>query len=110
MRLISTVVFIIVFAFPIFSQNNPTITKQTIKRALSKLNLKSSDRNMISDLMKENKLKHLDKNLKLPKRIKNRIKFIPIPPATFLNSQAELLPLHKPGDLIMKFVGKKYKK
>lgn len=105
MRFIYTVVFIIVFTFPIFSQNN-----QTNVRALSKLDLNNSDKNMITALITEKQLEHLDKNLKLPNKNKSRIKVIPIPPATSLNSQAELLPLHRPGDVIMKFVNKKKKK
>jgi len=104
MKLIYTISFIIIFTFPIYSQNNKTTSKVS-----SKLNLNYSDENLQVDLMTQNKLERFYKNLKSPNKDKNHIKIIPIPPATFLNSKAELLPLHRPGDVIMKFVNKKLK-
>ena len=53
--------------------------------------------------LKESEIK-IDKNLISPNLKEKEINIIPIPPATALISQAELLPLSKPCDLVMKLL------
>jgi CarboxypepD_reg-like domain len=73
------------------------------------INIKKDNVLAVDFTLKELEVK-INKNLISTYIKKSRIKTIPIPPATFLISQAELLPLTKPGDLVMKLLNKNSKK
>ena len=105
MKLIYCMFFIWAFALLVFSQSG-----ETLKQDLLKSELGGSDKNKVPPKT------FLESPAITPKMLtrlylnKDRTKVIPIPPAFLLNRKIELLPLHKPGDVVMKLIDKPKRK
>jgi hypothetical protein len=104
MRYLFTICLLFAFVIPVLSQNKISKGIDSVKTYSHnpKKDMASMD-SLINSLRQS-----LGKAKKLPAN-KNGIRFIPIPPANDTNSVADLLPLHKPGNTNMKFLGEKKK-
>lgn len=101
MKLIYCMFFIWAFALPVFSQSGKTLEQDLLKSELSGSgeNKVPSETFSESPAISSKRLARLYLN-------KDRTKVIPIPPAILSNRKVELLPLHKAGNVVVKFIGK----
>jgi hypothetical protein len=88
-------------AIPVLAQGNNTLSKNDLRN--EPLN---SARKIMSSLLLEKQHLKIYKNPHFLYNANPGFRFIPIPPATEADHRAEMIPLYKDGERIVKFIKK----
>ena len=101
MKIICTVTFMLFMTIPILAQNNNLLSKDNLR--IEALN--SAGKLMPSILSEKQHLK-IYKSPHSFYRANSGFRFIPIPPATEADHRAEMIPLYREGERVIKFIKK----
>jgi hypothetical protein len=101
MKIICTFTLMLFLAIPVLAQGNNTLSKNDLRN--EPLN---SAREIMSSLLLEKQHLKIYKNPHFLYKVNPGFRFIPIPPATEADHRAEMIPLYKDGERIVKFIKK----
>jgi hypothetical protein len=101
MKIICTFTLMLFLAIPVLAQGNNTLSKNDLRNEP----LNSASKIMSSLLLEKQHLK-IYKNPHFLYKANPGFRFIPIPPATEADHRAEMIPLYKDGERIVKFIKK----
>jgi hypothetical protein len=88
-------------AIPVLPQGNNSLSKNDLRNEA----LNSAGKLMLSSLSEKQNLK-IYKNPHFLYRANSGFRFIPIPPATEADHRAEMIPLYREGERVVKFIKK----
>jgi hypothetical protein len=101
MKFICTMALMLPLSFPVFAQVNNFSSSDDLRNETL-----NSAQKLISTLLSEKLHLKIYKNPHYLYKANPGFGFIPIPPATESERQAELIPLYKDGERIIKFIKK----
>jgi hypothetical protein len=101
MKIICTFSLMLFLAIPVLAQDINSYSKDELRNEAL-----NSAKKIISSLFSEKQNLKIYKNPHFLYRANSGFRFIPIPPATEADHRAEMIPLYKEGDRIVKFIKK----
>jgi hypothetical protein len=101
MKIICTVSLMLFLAIPVLAQDNNSVSKDDRKND----DLNSASK-VMSTLLSKNQHPKIYKSPNFLYRPKSGFGFIPIPPATEADHRAEMIPLYREGERVVKFIKK----
>ena len=101
MKIICTVTLMLFLATPILAQESNSLSKDNLKNEAL-----NSARKLMTSILSEKQHLKIYKNPHPLYRANSGFRFIPIPPATEADHRAEMIPLYREGERIVKFIKK----
>lgn len=101
MKIICTVTLMLFLAVTILAQTNNSLSKDNLRNEAL-----NSARKLMSSILSEKQHLSYYKNPYFLYKPNTGFRFIPIPPATEADRRAEMIPLYREGERVIKFIKK----
>ena len=101
MKIICFVTLVLLLAIPILAQKNNCLSKNKLRNESI-----NSARELMSSMLSDKQHLKIYKNPNFLYKPNTGFRFIPIPPATETDRWAEMIPLYREGERIVRFIKK----